>query len=478
MSKSGKIAKKAAVKGSSTKRSATDSSQGDLLRDAINWVFDDDAIFDNLEKHGNANWTAKYLVILAVLTCWSDAQQLTSAFKKASKLSHQFYHCVAVGTFQGMMRALAAYMPKLLPMIWGRLHYLMESLSEECFRMGGWVPLAVDGSRFSTPRSKSNETAFAAKDYGKGAYARSRVKWKNKKRRSKKLSTPVKPQVWMTLVFHMGLKLPWCWKTGPSTSSERHHFMEMLKVNLFPEKTLFCCDAGFVGYELWRSITDANHSFLIRVGANVRLLKNLGHARTGDGIVSLWPDSAARTKRPPIVLRLLVVQNSQGTMYLVTNVLNKRELSDAAVAKLYPLRWGVELQFRSTKQTFGRGKLRCRNADHVLAELDCSMVALTVIQLFAIKEQIQLDMPPDRMSVAAALRAVRDAMNNWLEPASGEESLKHQLLEAIVDSYDRQSKKQARYQPKYKDKPKVTKPIVKNASSRQKKNYHAFNMAT
>lgn len=281
----------------------------------------------------------------------------------------------------------------------------------------------------------------------------------------------------MTLVFHMGLKLPWCWKTGPSTSSERHHFMELLKENLFPKKTLFCCDAGFVGYDLWRSIIDANQSFLIRVGANVRLLKKLGHARTGDGIVCLWPDSAARRKQPPIVLRLVVVRNSKGTMYLVTNVLNERELSDSAIAKLYPLRWGVELQFRSTKQTFGRGKLRCRNADHVLAELDCSMVALTVVQLFAIKEQIQLDEPPDRMSVAAALRAVRDSMNNWLEPSVGDESLTSQLRRALVDSYDRRSKKQARYQPKYKDKPKVTKPIVKNATSEQKKKYQAFKLA-
>jgi len=60
----------------------------------------------------------------------------------------------------------------------------------------------------------------------------------------------------------------------------------------FRENTLFCADAGFVGYELWRAILDAGHSFLIRVGGNVRLLRNLGHARHRRGLVYLWPNKA------------------------------------------------------------------------------------------------------------------------------------------------------------------------------------------
>ena len=45
----------------------------------------------------------------------------------------------------------------------------------------------------------------------------------------------------------------------------------------FPENTLFCGDAGFVGYDLWQSIIDKGHSFVIRVGGNVRLLTKLGY---------------------------------------------------------------------------------------------------------------------------------------------------------------------------------------------------------
>lgn len=52
------------------------------------------------------------------------------------------------------------------------------------------------------------------------------------------------------MMWHMGLRLPWTWRLGPSNSSERGHVMEMLQQEEFPENTLFCGDAGFVGYPL------------------------------------------------------------------------------------------------------------------------------------------------------------------------------------------------------------------------------------
>lgn len=451
-------------------------NQSDLLRRAIHWVLND-KMFANLDRHGNTKWTPKYLVALAVLTAWSDAQRMTDAFDKARKLSQAMFSQVAIKTFQGMMRALVTWTGRLLPLLWLRLHELMQQAGGEHYRIGKWLPLAVDGSRLTTPRTKSNEQAFSAKNFGKSKKARSRCKWKNKKKRSKKLGEPVKPQIWLTLIWHMGLKLPWCWKTGPSTSSERHHMMEMQQAHQFPENTLFCCDAGFVGYELWKSILTAGHSFLIRVGGNVRLLKHLGHARTGKGIVYLWPDAAARQHQEPIVLRLIEVSNGRGTMYLVTNVLSQRELSMPLLKRLYPLRWGVELQFRAVKQTFGRSKLKSRNSDHALTELDWSLVALTMVQLFAIREQIKLDEPPEQTSVSEALRAIRYAMDNWYEPACGNNKLTSRLQAAKKDNYERTSCRTSRYRPDIKDKPSATKPVVLRATRKQREAYRDFQIA-
>lgn len=452
-------------------------TQCDLLRRTLNWLLND-KMFADLQMHGNTKWIPSHLLALAVLTAWSEGRRMTDTFDKAKKLSQNMFGQVAIHTFQGMMRALVTWTAQLLPIVWERLHELMQQVGGDHYRIGKWLPLAVDGSRFSTPRTRSNEQAFSAKDFGKGKKAKSRRKWKNKKKRSKKLCEPVKPQIWLTLIWHMGLKLPWCWKTGPSTSSERHHFMEMLESRDFPENTLFCCDAGFVGYELWKSILDNGHNFLIRVGGNVHLLRNLGHARTGKDVVCLWPNAAARRRQEPVVLRLITIQSGQGTMWLVTNVINERDLSTASLKCLYPLRWGVELQFRTVKQTFGRGKLRSRNSEHALVELDWSLVALTMVQLFAIREQIKLDKPPENTSVSEAIGAIRYAMENWHEVARGQDKLTSRLQAATKDTYARTSGKTSRYQSQYKDKPKATSPVIAQATHKQRKAYRALQSAS
>ena len=451
-------------------------TQGESLRRAIDWIIQD-KMFAGLHVHGNTTWRFKSLVALAVLTAWSEAPRLTDAFGKASKLSQAMFSGVATQTYQGMMRAFVRWTPELLPLLWYRLHELMEQIGRDHFRLGKWLPLAVDGSRFSTPRTRNNEAVFSAKNFGKGSTAKSRAKWKDKNKRSKELCEPVKPQIWLTLIWHMGLKLPWCWRTGPSTASERHHLMEMLQSHKFPENTLFCCDAGFVGYDLWRSILDADQNFLIRVGGNVKLLENLGHTRRSDGIVCLWPDSAARRRKEPIVLRLIEVQGQRGTMWLVTNVLSRRELSDASLKRLYRLRWGVELQFRTAKQTFGRGKLRSRNAEHALVELDWSLVALAMVQLLAVRERVKLAEPPEQTSVAGALRVIRQAMENWREPVQTKDELASQFQNATTDGYQRKSSKASRHQKKYKDKPTTTKPVITQATDQQRQAYRDLKLA-
>ena len=166
-----------------------------------------------------------------------------------------------------------------LPRLWARVHGLMENV-------GGKIlanrPLAGLGGRWIARHDAADgekRRGLFDQELWTRRKAKTRSKWKNKKRRSKSISEPVKPQIWLTLVWHLGLKLPWCWRTGPSTASERSHLTDMLQTVDFPKDTLFCGDAGFVGYDFWKSILDHGHSFLIRVGANVRLLKNLGSAR-------------------------------------------------------------------------------------------------------------------------------------------------------------------------------------------------------
>jgi hypothetical protein len=121
------------------------------------------------------------------------------------------------------------------------------------------------------------------------------------------------PQLWLTTLWHAGTGLPWDWRIGPADSSERAHLREML--GGLPAEALLAADAGFVGYEGLRQILAGGHHFLLRVGANVRLLRKLGWTRESAGTVYLWPDQAARRSQPPLVMRLVVAHNGKHPVY-------------------------------------------------------------------------------------------------------------------------------------------------------------------
>jgi hypothetical protein len=115
-----------------------------------------------------------------------------------------------------------------------------------------------------------------------------------RRKNEKSKPQPQAPQVWITMMWHMGLRLPWTWRLGPSNSSERGHVIEMLEREKFPKDTLFCGDAGFVGYPLWSAILAAGSDFLVRVGGNIQLLsEQTDIKRQGDGIVLCWPKGQA-----------------------------------------------------------------------------------------------------------------------------------------------------------------------------------------
>jgi hypothetical protein len=458
------------------RQSANQKVSFEALHRALAWIIDED-IFSQLAFHGNTSWSVGQLLILAVLWVWSEKETLTKAFEHAKHLALSMAGKVALTTYTGFTNALVRWTSALLPLIQMRLHSLMEQIGGKHWRIGGWLPLAVDGSRLTTPRTRDNEAAFSSPHFGKSATARARVRWKNKQQRSKPLSERVKPQIWLTLLWHMGLGMPWSWKAGPSTSSERAHLLEMLANTIFPEKTLFCGDAGFVGYEFWKALQDSGNHFLIRAGANVRLLTNLGCAREKNGLVYLWPKKAAGQNQLPLVLRLIVLKGPRGAVYLVSNVLDKRALDDRLAAKLYRLRWGVELQFRSYKQTFGRGTLRSRTPERALVELDWSLLGLWMIQLFAVKEQLAVGSPPEHSSVALAVSVIQDMMHAWPDEVCNPRAFRSRLSAAVKDQYHRTSSKRARYRPHFKDVPSAGKPKILLATARQRQAYQALTIA-
>jgi hypothetical protein len=264
------------------------------------------------------------------------------------------------------------------------------------------------------------------------------------------------------------MRLPWCWELGPSYSSERDHLLAILDKYRFPENMLFCADAGFVGYEFWRMVLEHHHSFLIRAGGNVRLLKHLGVVRRKSDIVYCWPNEAIKKKQPPLVLRLLCFQDGRGIVYLVTNVLDENELNIQQASLIYRRRWGILLQFRSLKQTYCQAKLRARTPEIAEIELHWSLLGLTVLQLLALKEQTRAGEPAKKTSIAAVLRIVRSMMAARLEKRPASASLVRCLQDATTDSYQRHGKKQSRDYPRRKDEPSTGPPVILTATPAQR----------
>jgi len=451
-----------------SRKEARHPINGETLQAAVGWAIDG-KIFAHLKVHGNTTWQFVDLVLLAIVWVWSGDARLTGAFTEAHRWSLQVLGRAAVGTFQGLLKSLVTWTARLVPLVGECLQGLMEKHGGRHWRVGLWLALAVDGSRTSVPRTQANERAFSAPNYGHGRtakYRRKKTKGKRARRKGKESMQPVKPQIWLTLLWHMGMHMPWSWKSGPSYANERDHFRALLTEQKFPENTLFCADAGFTGYDLWRAMIDAGHSFLIRVGSNVRLLRRLGYVRESRGVVYFWPDRAARRRQPPLVLRLLAVQVGRCPMWVVTNVLEENRLSDAEAVRLYQLRWGIELQFRTVKQTFGRRKLRSRTPERAHVELDWSLLGLWLIQLFAIKEQIAIGEVPEHCSVGLAIQVVRTMLQQW--SACAEASFAMQLRAATKDRYRRNRGKQARYRPAYKDRPRAGSPKVQTANRQHK----------
>jgi len=442
----------------------------------------DDSIFASLKFHGNTSWSPRGLVWQALFWSWSECRNVTDAFADASACCQRISGTKPLTTYPGFMGALTRWTATFMPLLWMLLQARMEEWGGEFWRIDGWVPIAFDGSRSTAPRTKANEKAFCAAHYGKGQTARYRKKKSKGMRRKKNernRAQPQEPQAWITLMWHMGLRLPWSWRLGPSNSSERAHVMEMVAAGKFPKDTLFCGDAGFVGYPLWSELLRNGAHFLVRVGANVNLLtESADFQRQQNGLVLCWPKAMMKAGQPPLRLRLVRLRIGKTKVWMLTSVLDAARLSGRQMVKLYKMRWGIEIEFRGLKQTLDCGKLCCRNDQRLLAELHWSIMAMAVAELLALKEPLSARQrnsesdkySPAKRSLAQTIRTLRHCLSNINEIPPPNEDLRTKLRAAVTDSYERITSKRARYRPPNPDKKPLGDPKIRRLTRDERQN--------
>jgi hypothetical protein len=409
------------------------------------------------------------LAAAALLWATSELSTLHARFAQARKIIAKVFRWQPApgGSSQGFLKMLAKWQPELLGVV---VAYLREQMAEGLPAQGetaGYVVFAGDGRRVALARSESWEAAFApplrrtTARRGKQTARRGRKRQAAAARHQKAAS----PQLWLTLVWHVGSGLPWAWRTGPAGASERDHLVAL--VPELPAQALSVADAGFVGNAFWQTLLSAGHHFVIRVGANVRLVRQLGWTREHAQVVYLWPDQAAQKRQPPVVLRLVMVQDGKPPVYLVTD-LPKSCLSDCQVATIYGARWGVEVFFRTVKHTFGGRKLRSRSAQNAQLELAWSLLGLWGVCLLGSRELGASGHEPTRLSPAAAIHACQRTLRAYrVRPETPAETLWTQLRLARLDDYHRRSSQTSRAYPRKKQRPPIGIPHITRATPHQ-----------
>ena len=218
-----------------------------------------------IRMRSESSWTPQSLAWTAILWAWSNEATLLERFDCAQRLiqHRQGESAKATTSYQAFLKVLIRWAVPLMLALQVTLRQRMQSLSPDDWQQHGFVVFAVDGSKIELPRTKSNQKAYA--------HSRHAGKRREKPCHRSATKKTEQPQLFLTTMYHVGLQVPWDWRTGPADSSERQHALEMLE-NL-PEDSLLTADPGFVGYDFAKQVLASGCQLLVRVGANVKLLK-------------------------------------------------------------------------------------------------------------------------------------------------------------------------------------------------------------
>jgi len=417
------------------------------LGDAIADLSRSARLSETMPAHGNTQWTPERLLAACLLMSWHEGQTLTSRFEHVRELLEAiFAGWNAPASYTGYANALAGKVDMLV----GRMRLVLQGrvqrLAGRRWRIAGWIVFAADGSRFESPRTKANES-------GLGCAGKTRTA----------------PQIFHTTLLHLGTNSIWDFRCGPGTDSERRHLEEMAAD--LPAESLVTADGGFIGYELCQTLTAQGVSFLLRVGGNITLLATQTQSRIQQDGERIWLWPQAQSAAPPCVLRLLRLTRNAQEMYLVTNVLDASQLTRAQAEEIYHRRWGIEVTYRSVKQTLNRSTWLSRTPSTVLAEHQGTLLGFWILQLISLRELSHRRIDPREWSPARARDACRRVLRHvYRSREEGQLTWREQLAESVRDHYRRLRPKRARDWPHKKQDPPIQHPrIIKLTRSQRER---------
>lgn len=306
-------------------------------------------------------WKTQPLVLMLLLMTWCGGDSQAERFEIAKSYCQV---CLAKRrgpgkTVQGFHKALARLPVMVLRMFAAGVRRLVAARLGEHWFVEGWVPIGCDGSRIECPRTAELEARLGQAGKDKAA-----------------------PTVWVTALVHLRWGVPWAWRLGQGTASERAHLEQLLGV--LPKAALVVADAGYFGFALARRLVQEKVSFLLRMSSNVTLYtsEQVRLERYRDGVVYYWPGKKdAKKGAEPLRLRLIRIRGRRRKydVWLLTNVMESKRLSHALAGQMYRWRWQNEGCFRTYKHTLKKVKLVSRTVRLVHREAEGSWLALQLL---------------------------------------------------------------------------------------------------
>jgi hypothetical protein len=380
-----------------------------------------------------SRWRIQPLLITLVLMTFAcgDSQEERFESARAVMVALQPKRRRPGETLPGFQLALGRLPMRVMRAVMGGVRARLPEALGRRWQTDGFVVLGCDGSRLECARIPSLEARLGAA--GKADSA---------------------PSIWLTAVVHLATGVPWAWRFGKGTASERDHLKHLLRA--LPAMALIVCDAGYVGFDLCRQIMASGADFLIRMSSTVTLYtqEDKPLARYREGIVYYWPDAAQKRGDPPLRLRLLRVVGKRKAgkdsydVWMLTSVLSKRRLSFSRASQWYRWRWENEGYFRTYKRTLSMVKLTSRKVSLVHREAEGSMLAA---QLLLATTAMKLPATQLRTAKASPRQALREFRREfrYLVPCRRREPLGLRLSRAVREYRpDRRSPKATRVWPR------------------------------
>jgi hypothetical protein len=353
-----------------------------------------------LRAGGGFRWQPQPLIFALLTMTWCAGDSAGERFETAKAFSVASYprRRRPGQAVEGFHKALARVPAAAVRLLAAAVRRRLEHVFADRLSVDGFVPLGCDGSRLECPRSGALERRLPV-----GSAADS------------------PPMAWVTAFVHLRLGVPWSWRLGKGTASERAHLLALLPT--LPALALIVADAGYVGYELLLGLMRADRAFLMRLSSQAPLYTLPGGAVSTfrEGLLYYWPLQVQQAGRPPLPVRVLRIHGRKGDVWLMTNVLDAARLSRASARTFYRWRWRNEGLFRSYKRTLGKVKLWSRTVVQVHRELEGSLLAVHLLLAHGALALRLAGKPaeerPSARRVQLAIREeIRDATGSYLGP--------------------------------------------------------------